>query len=170
MRRMVVRGYDQVVEAPDETYASTDSEDFADVGSCKLLACDVSTQLLRALMEGHAYVFPPVEYYPEEGTAWKLKCVVYGLKNSPEPWQQHLVSALDSQGYQRMKNDPILYFHPKRKIYLMCYVDALMLFCLALRKQLRTWLRPWRRNFVIAGVLSEGQAAFGKRQLLFRCS
>ena len=127
--RIVGRGYDQVVEDPDETYASTPSLltlktllTLAVARGWHVTLADVSTAFLHASMDGEVLVLPPVEYYPSGDVVWKLKRALYGLKNAPKLWQQHLASTLGSKGFQRMKSDPNLYFHAKRKIYLLCYV------------------------------------------------
>ena len=61
-----------------------------------------------ALVDGDIWVFPQVEYYPEGGT--------------------HLAATLQAQGFKRMNSDPNLYFNPDRKVYILVYVDDLMLF------------------------------------------
>ena len=114
---------------------------------------DVSTAFLHASMDGEVLVLPPVEYYPSGDIVWRLKRALYGLKSAPNRWQQHLAATLASKG------DPNLYFHAKRKIYLLCYVDDLMLFGeqkavadLAVDLQKELLLR-------VTGELSEGQEA-----------
>ena len=111
--RIVVRGYDQVVEDPDETYASTPSLltlktllTLAVARGWHVTLADVSTAFLHASMDGEVLVLPPVEYYPSGDVVWKLKRALYGLKNAPKLWQQHLASTLESKGFQRMKSDP----------------------------------------------------------------
>ena len=68
--RMCVRGYDQEVD-PDDTYASTPSLitltlllTLAVAHGWYLLAGDVSTAFLHALLTDEVFVIPPVEYYP----------------------------------------------------------------------------------------------------------
>ena len=164
--RIVVRGYDQVVEDPDETYASTPSLltlktslTLAVARGWHVTLADVSTAFLHASMDGEVLVLPPVEYYPSGEVAWKLKRALYGLKNAPKLWQQHLASTLESKGFQRMKSDPNLYFHVKRKIYLLCYVDDLMLF--GERKAVADLVADLQKELLlrVTGELSEGQEA-----------
>ena len=164
--RIVVRGYDQVVEDPDETYASTPSHltlktllTLAVARGWHVTLADVSTAFLHASMDGEVLVLPPVEYYPSGDVVWKLKRALYGLKNAPKLWQQHLASTLESKGFQRMKSDPNLYFHAKRKIYLLCYVDDLMLF--GERKAVADLVADLQTELLlrVTGELSEGQEA-----------
>ena len=164
--RIVVRGYDQVVEDPDETYASTPSLltlktllTLAVARGWHVTLADVSTAFLHASMDGEVLVLPPVEYYPSGDVVWKLKRALYGLKNAPKLWQQHLASTLESKGFQRMKSDPNLYFHAKRKIYLLCYVDDLMLF--GERKSVADLVADLQKELLlrVTGELSEGQEA-----------
>ena len=104
--RSAVRGYDQVVEDPDETYASTPSLltlntllTLAVARGWRVTLADISTAFLHALMDGDVWVHPPVEHYPEGGVVWKLKRALYGLESAPKLWQQHLAAALESQGF-----------------------------------------------------------------------
>jgi len=92
--------FDQVVDDPDQTFASTPS-----LTTLKLLLTlsvafgwDVSTghisaAFLHALITGEdIYVTPPAEYYPDQNVVWKLqlKRAPCGLKSSPRLWQDHL--------------------------------------------------------------------------------
>ena len=86
--------------------------------------CGVKTRKV----EGDVWVLPPVEYYPEGGVVWRLKRTFYGLKNAPKLWQPHLAATLESQGLRCMKSDPNLYYSVSRKVYILCYVDNLMIF------------------------------------------
>ena len=51
---------------------------------------------------------------------------MYGLKQSPRMWQQHFASVAASLGFERLKSDSNLYFHPERRCYMLCYVDDLI--------------------------------------------
>ena len=133
--RIVERGYDQVVEDPDETYASTPCLltlktllPLAVARGLHVTLADVSTAFLHASMDGEVLALPPAEYYPSGDVVWRLKRAWYGLKNAPKLWQQHLATTLESKGFQQIKSDPNLYFQAERKIYLLCYVDDLILF------------------------------------------
>ena len=164
--RLVVRGYDQVVEDPDETDASTPSLltlktllTLAVAHGWHVTLADVSTALLHASMDGEVLVLPPVEYCPSGDVVRRLQRALYGLKNAPKLWQQHLASTLESTGFQRMKSDPNLYFHAKRKIYLLCYVDDLMLF--GEQKAVADMVVDLHKELLLhmTGELSEGQEA-----------
>ena len=39
-----------------------------------------------------------------------------------------MAATLQAQGFKRMNSDPNLYFNPDRKVYILVYVDDLMLF------------------------------------------
>ena len=83
----------------------------------RILAGDVSTAFLHALLADEVFVIPPVEYYPNGGVLWKLRKAMYGLKQSPRMWQQHFASVAASLGFERLKSDSNLYFHPERRCY-----------------------------------------------------
>ena len=113
--RIVGSCYTQQVEDKDETFASTPS-----LTALRLLLTlavakgwhisigDISTAFLHALVDGDFYVIPPLEFYPEGRTLWKLKNALYGLKHSPKLWQQHFASVMEKNGFRRMKSDPNL--------------------------------------------------------------
>ena len=92
--RLVVRGFDQVVDDPDQTFASTPSLTTLSVAfEWDVSTGDISTAFLLALITGEEiYVIPPAEYYPDQNVIWKLKRGLYGLKNSPETWQARPLS------------------------------------------------------------------------------
>ena len=134
--RLVVRGYDQVIDDPDDTFASTPS-----LTTLKLLltlavawnwtvsTLDISTAFLHALVTGEdIFVIPPAEFYPEGGVCWKLRRALYGLKNAPRLWQDHFASVMKKNNFRRMKSDPNLYVHNTKRLYVLCYVDDLMVF------------------------------------------
>ena len=96
--RIVVRGYDQIVEDPDETYASTPSLltlktllTLAVARGWHVTLADISTAFLHALMDGDVWVLPPVEYYPEGGVVWKL-CMDWKMRRNfgSSTWLLHL--------------------------------------------------------------------------------
>eukprot|EP00438_Fugacium_kawagutii_P032978 Skav223888 [mRNA] locus=scaffold1226:690731:692230:- [translate_table: standard] len=131
--RVCVRGFDQQLD-PDDAYASTPSLitlrlllTLAVVHNWYVIAGDVSTAFLHALLTDEVFVLPPVEYYPNGGVLWKLRKAMYGLKQSPKMGQQHFVSVATSLGFRRLKSDSNLYFHEARKVYMLCCVDDLLL-------------------------------------------
>ena len=94
--RLVVRGFDQKVEDLDDTFASTPSLvtlklllTLASSFNWTVTCADISTAFLHALITGEEIlVIPPLEYYPEGKTLWKLKRALYGLRNAPRLWQK----------------------------------------------------------------------------------
>ena len=79
---------------------------------------DISATFLHALITGEdIFVIPPLDFYPHGGVLWKLRRALYGLRNAPRLWQDH---------FKRMKSDPNLYAHNSKKLYVLCYVDDLM--------------------------------------------
>ena len=122
--RIVARGYTQQVEDKDETFASTPS-----LTTLRLLLTlavakgwhisigDISTASLHALVSEDFYVIPPLEFYPDGRTLWKLRKALYGLKHSPKLWQQHFASVMEKNNFRRMKSDPNLYVHESKKLY-----------------------------------------------------
>ena len=133
--RLVVRGYTQEVADKDETFASTPSLTtlrllltLAVAKGWSVSTGDISTAFLHANVEGDFYVIPPLEFYPEGKTLWRLRKALYGLKHSPKLWQSHFASVMEKNNFRRMKSDPNLYVHNDKRLYVLAYVDDLMFF------------------------------------------
>ena len=133
--RVVVKGYKELVEDKDETYASTPS--FTTLKLLLTLAlakhwyclgADVSTAFLHATWtKGTTYVWPPEEFYPSGGVVWKLKKALYGLKSSPQLWQAHFANVMERANFVRCKSDANLYRHSDGNLFVLCYVDDLLI-------------------------------------------
>eukprot|EP00439_Symbiodinium_sp_Y106_P005086 s6380_g1.t1 len=134
--RAVVRGCFQNVEKSEEDnlFASTPS-----LVTMRLLLCmalarnwgitmgDVSTAFLHALMNEEVFVWPPKESYPEGNCVWRLKKAMYGLRQAPKLWQEHFAEVMTTKlGFRRCKSDPNLYCHESGRLYVLAYVDDLL--------------------------------------------
>ena len=164
--RIVARGYTQQVEDKDETFASTPS-----LTTLRLLLTlavakgwhisigDISTAFLHALVNEDFYVIPPLEFYPEGRTLWKLRKALYGLKHSPKLWQQHFASVMEKNNFRRMKSDPNLYVHESKKLYVLAYVDDLMFFGSC--ADVSTLIADLQKDLLlkVTGTLDEGDSA-----------
>ena len=164
--RIVARGYTQQVEDKDETFASTPS-----LTTLRLLLTlavakgwhisigDISTAFLHALVNEDFYVIPPLEFYPEGRTLWKLRKALYGLKHSPKLWQQHFASVMEKNNFRRMKSDPNLYVHESKKLYVLAYVDDLMFFGSC--ADVSTLIADLQKDLLlkVTGTLDEGNSA-----------
>ena len=132
--RLVVRGFMQQIEDADETFASTPTlitlKTLLTVAQAKgwsVRTADVSTAFLHATLTEDVYIRPPAEYYPAGGVIWKLKRALYGLKNNPRLWQDHFASVMNEHDFVRTKCDSNLYYHKSLRLYIVCYVDDLLL-------------------------------------------
>ena len=132
--RVVVRGCFQNVEKSEEDnlFASMPS-----LVTMRLLLCmalarnwgitmgDVSTAFLHALMNEEVFVWPPKEFYPEGKCLWRLKKAMYGLRQAPKLWQEHFAEVMTTK-LGRCKSDPSLYCHESSRLYVLAYVDDLL--------------------------------------------
>ena len=136
---MVVRGCFQDVEKNEEDNLFASTPSLVTMRPMRLLLCmamsrnwgitlgDVSTAFLHAAMSGEVYVWPPKEFYPNGGCLWKLKKAMYGLRQAPKLWQEHFAEVMTSKlGFRRCKSDPNLYRHESGKLYVLAYVDDLL--------------------------------------------
>ena len=88
--------------------------------------CDISTAFLHAPMTERTLMKPPSEYYPTGNCLWLLKRAMYGLKQAPALWQTHFAKVMTELGFHRCKTDSNLYCHKSTELYVLCYVDDLL--------------------------------------------
>ena len=74
-------------------------------------------------MTGEVFVWPPKEFYPNGDCLWKLKKAMYGLRQAPKLWQEHFAEVMS---FRRCKSDPNLYCHESDRLYVLAYVDDLL--------------------------------------------
>ena len=132
---MVKRGCFQNVEISEEDnlFASTPS-----LVEMRLLLCmamarnwgitlgDVSTAFLHAAMSGEVFVWPPKDFYTDGKCLWKVKKAVCGLRQAPKLWQEHFAEVMSKLGFRRCNSDPNLYCHESGRLYVLAYVDGLL--------------------------------------------
>ena len=92
----------------------------------EVLIGDVKTAFLHATLPEHVYVLPPPNLR-QEGRVWRLGKALYGLRRSPQLWQEHLAACLNRAGFQRCKADPTLYVHREHGWALTAHVDDLFI-------------------------------------------
>eukprot|EP00971_Amphidinium_carterae_P234506 4653434-Amphidinium_carterae.1 len=51
---------------------------------------------------------------------------LYGLRTSQKQWQEHLSTILQQMGFNRLKSDACIFANKQSLIYLMAYVDDLL--------------------------------------------
>ena len=58
---------------------------------------------------------------------WRLKKATYGLRQAPKLWQEHFAEVMTTKlGFRRCKSDPNLYCHESGQLYVLAYVDDLL--------------------------------------------
>ena len=135
--RICVQGQTQHISDLDETYASTPV-----VTTLRLILCialtlgltivlgDISTAFLHANlrdMDSRVLMWAPSEFYPTQDVLWLLKKAMYGLRTSPKDWQEHFASTILDMGFKRLLSEPNLYVKTASMIYILAYVDDLLI-------------------------------------------
>jgi len=64
---------------------------------------------------------------PTTATVCKLNKALYGLKEAPRPWYNHIDEFLLSVGFRKSENDPNLYQSIDDQLVLLLYVDDLLI-------------------------------------------
>lgn len=92
---------------------------------------DVDTAFLNSKLDSPVYVRQPPDFKSQQHTnlVWKLNGGMYGLKQSPLLWDNHIHSALASFGFTRHDGDYGLYFlHSSAgPVLVALYVDDLLI-------------------------------------------
>ncbi|CAI7873487.1 unnamed protein product [Closterium sp. NIES-53] len=134
--RWVVRGFDQ-------THGIDYTLTFAPVSrhtSVRLVLCeaaannfplrqiDVSNAFLYADVDAEIYVEYPHTYPTNPPSVCKLKKSLYGIKQAPRLWQQHLNRKLTEVGFRQLPHDPGMYRLDDKRSYalLVAYVDDIL--------------------------------------------
>ncbi|CAI7834643.1 unnamed protein product [Closterium sp. NIES-53] len=134
--RWVVRGFDQ-------THGIDYTLTFAPVSrhtSVRLVLCeaaaknfplrqiDVSNAFLYADVDAEIYVEYPHTYPTNPPSVCKLKKSLYGIKQAPRLWQQHLNRKLTEVGFRQLPHDPEMYRLDDKGSYalLVAYVDDIL--------------------------------------------
>ena len=95
----------------------------------KVHQMDVVTAFLNSPIDTDIYVKPPPGWDDKPGYVWKLNSALYGLKQSPMLWNNHIKDTLSRIGFEQNKKEFGLYF--RRSTVGLClialYVDDLLI-------------------------------------------
>ncbi|CAI7830861.1 unnamed protein product [Closterium sp. NIES-53] len=134
--RWVVRGFDQT-HGIDYTLTFTPVSRHTSV---RLVFCeaaeknfplrqiDVSNAFLYADVDAEIYVEYPHTYPTNSPSVCKLKKSLYGIKQAPRLWQQHLNKKLTEVGFRQLPHDSGMYRLDDKGSYalLVAYVDNIL--------------------------------------------
>ena len=117
---------------------------------------DVSTAFLHAAMTDEVFVWPPAEYYPDRKVLWRLNKAMYGLRQAPKLWQDHFAATMQKLKFKRCKSDGNLYCHESGSLFVLAYVDDLLI--IGDDKLKRQFLEELQKELIvkITGELVEG--------------
>ena len=92
------------------------------------LVGDVSAAFLHAQVPPDSWIVvrPPEGHETSTpGALWRLNRMLYGLRDAPVAWQNHLSDLLIAGGYRRGTFEPSLFWHPECQVYVLVHVDDL---------------------------------------------
>ncbi|CAI7772091.1 unnamed protein product [Closterium sp. NIES-53] len=91
---------------------------------------DVCTTFLYGILMEEVYMGQPPGYDDGSGRVWKLKCTLYGLKQSPRGWYKRIDDFLLQHGFAPSECDSALYVlkEGEKQLVLLLYVDDFILF------------------------------------------
>eukprot|EP00972_Heterocapsa_arctica_P003263 485864-Heterocapsa_arctica.AAC.1 len=56
-----------------------------------------------------------------------MKKALYGLRQSPRHFQEHMAKVLTAEGYRRLKSDSQSYYHPVTGAMISIHADDLLI-------------------------------------------
>ena len=63
----------------------------------------------------------------KKGKVWQLLRSLYGLRRSPQRFQEHFATVLKEAGFRRLLSDPQMYVHEETGAIIVAHVDDLMI-------------------------------------------
>ena len=89
---------------------------------------DVSTAFLHADLpaEAKVYIIPPPSEQ-REGQVWRLRKALYGLREAPRLFQEHLAKVLAKHGFRRLIADPQLFVHEATDSLVSVFADDILI-------------------------------------------
>ena len=116
---------------------------------------DVKTAFLIANFEDEIFNQQPRGFASSENVVCKLSKCIYDLKQASRAWSQFLTKLLSELRYFRSSVDTCLFYHPRKKVSMLCYLIILFDFdkfqyksCLpTLVSGFALKIRPFPKNF-----------------------
>ena len=133
--RYVVRGFEQPISAEEENYSPTTSlplvKSIIGLAYSKNLTLgviDITSAFLYADIspESKIYVRPPPEWKGPKNHVWSLNKALYGLRQSPALWAQHLNERLGKLNFYPNLVEKCVLKHRDKEVYLCHHVDDIL--------------------------------------------
>ena len=86
---------------------------------------DVKCAFLYGEMRRNVYIELPHTdpRYGDQSVVGKLKKSMYGTRDAPQIWAEHVRKTLESHGYKQSIYQPAVYYHPKKTVLIVVHVD-----------------------------------------------
>ena len=88
---------------------------------------DVETAFLNGNVKSEVYVKQPPGFEDGTNRVCKLIKALYGLRESPRQWYECFDEYIQSLGFRRSKNDYCLYINEGGIIFVILFVDDLLI-------------------------------------------
>ena len=94
-------------------------------GQYSALILDISSAFLYGDARRAVYIELPAESQPQDGRVWvgKLERSLYGTRDAPQIWHDHLSDTLRAMGFKASKLKPGMFFHPSKRMELAVHVN-----------------------------------------------
>ena len=91
----------------------------------KIMVMDVKCAFLYGDMRRNVYIELPHTdpRYGDENVVGKLKKSMYGTRDAPQIWAEHVRATLEGLGYRQSVYQPSVYFHPGKSVFIVVHVD-----------------------------------------------
>ena len=93
--------------------------------SHKIMVMDVKCAFLYGEARRTVYIELPHTdpRYGDPTVVGKLKKSMYGTRDAPQIWAEHVRATLESLGYKQSVYQPSVYFHPEKTVLIVVHVD-----------------------------------------------
>jgi hypothetical protein len=91
-----------------------------------VIQLDAINAFANALIDQEIYISPPSGLEVSPGVSLRLRKALYGLRKSPKLWFLEISAALKHMGYQPVPDEPCLFVHPIKLLFVFFYVDDIL--------------------------------------------
>ena len=89
---------------------------------------DINCAFLNGVLEEEGYMVKPPMCNDGSGRFWRLKKVLYGLKQTAREWHRALAKLLSDLGFERCASDPALYVCKVGRCFILLWVEDQYIF------------------------------------------
>ena len=129
----------------------------------RLMIMDVKRAFLHAAIKGEMFIELPEEAMEGESRDMigLLKRAMYGTREAPQCWQEHITAIIVGMGFKEGKANPCVFHHPQRDVTISVHVDDLL--CAGTEVELRRLQADLQKHFESTATILGPERHLAKR-------